>query len=134
MHAYTRGIRPLLPALATQLAGQHNARDGRQRVITNKEMDEMLAQMKDAYGVLVAYSNIRKCHAATQPPGIRDPDLPGVDFSLVLASVWGEVRRLKSPSLDAHFRETLVTIGATCLQGVTHRLLCDYLALFPLDH
>lgn len=133
VHAYTNQMRAILPTVNEIL-------DDKMHRIPNhigrEHMNIIIQQIQNHYGprVSVACSNIMKCYQTKPIPGIFDHELVGVDFARVLLYLWLHVTKVNDPSLYAHFGETLENIGATCLQGVTHRLLVDFVAVSDNVH
>lgn len=62
---------------------------------------------------------------------ILDPHLPKINFAKVLKVLWEEIKTNQDNKiLLSHFSETLKQIGKTCIQGITHRIMIDYIALY----
>lgn len=59
---------------------------------------------------------------------IIDPQLPKVNSAKILILIWNQIK--DNDVLCKHFSETLKQIGNTCIQGVSHRLIIDYIALY----
>ena len=59
---------------------------------------------------------------------IIDPHLPKVNSAKILILLWNQIK--DNDVLCKHFSETLKQIGNTCIQGVSHRLIIDYIALY----
>ena len=57
---------------------------------------------------------------------LLDPELGTINILQVLRRLWELVVELK---LQDHFKETLDQIGNTCMQGISHRLLIDLVAI-----
>jgi hypothetical protein len=57
-----------------------------------------------------------------------DPDLGSRDLRIcsIIAATWSKVEECEAHD---HFRETLAQISSTCLQGISHRLLSDWIIL-----
>lgn len=85
-----------------------------------------MREMRALYGNKVALHNM-----STQYTNgwIRDRDLPGVNVAAVVIDLWTLLNRSQEPTLFAHFSETLDTIGATCIQGISHRIIWDYITI-----
>ena len=58
---------------------------------------------------------------------IQDPQLPGLNTAVMLLELWKLIKG--SEDGRKHFKETLDWIGGTCIQGVTHRVFIDYVAI-----
>lgn len=85
-----------------------------------------LEEIRQRYGNRLALCSMRTHFKAGR---IQDPDLPSVNVALVLLALWRLIKRIDHPSIYEHFSETLNQIGATCIQGMSHRLLADWVAL-----
>jgi len=59
---------------------------------------------------------------------ILDPELPKVNSAMILVLIWDQIK--DDTVLCKHFSETLTQIGNTCIQGISHRLIIDYVALY----
>ena len=59
---------------------------------------------------------------------ILDPELPKVNSAMILVLIWDQIK--DDTVLCKHFSETLKQIGNTCIQGISHRLIIDYVALY----
>ena len=55
-----------------------------------------------------------------------DPEIEGVNILQVLKSLWDKI---KNTDLENHFEETLIDIGPTCIQGISHRIIMDWIAI-----
>ena len=60
---------------------------------------------------------------------IVDPELPDLNCVLLLLEIWKTLKSSNDQSLLLHFEETLLQIGSTCIQGISHRLAMDYVAI-----
>lgn len=60
---------------------------------------------------------------------IMDSQLPNINFAVLLYAIWYWIRKHDS---YVWFRDMLLDIGTTCLNGITHRLLLNYIVI--LDH
>lgn len=126
VHAYTKDIRRVLPRwlpIISEVVGNASSLD-------HREFARLLIDIQRRLGNKPALQNIRKAYnPRARPPGIRDPDLPGLDSALLLKAVWVLVQETNDASVYGHFAETLDQIGNTCMQGITHRLFGDFVAL-----
>lgn len=120
VHSYTEVFRSQLPSILT-----HLPRDK----VTLQELDHLIDTMMLWYGPKPAFLNIRQSYDL-ETCMIADPHLPGLDSAIVLRQLCNHLHAQQNPSLFHHFGETLDDIGMTCRQGITHRLLVDYLAFF----
>lgn len=59
---------------------------------------------------------------------IIDPELPKINSAMILILIWDKVKN--NNILCKHFTETLKDIGNTCIQGISHRLIIDYIAIY----
>jgi hypothetical protein len=120
VHSYTAVFHAQLPSILATLP---------QDKVTLQELDLLIDRMTMWYGPKVAFLNIRQSYDP-QVCMIVDPHLPGLDSAIVLRQLCNHLQAQQDPSLFHHFGETLDDIGMTCRQGITHRLLVDYLAFF----
>ena len=58
---------------------------------------------------------------------LLDPQLPKVNIAIILVKIFNFIKT--NDDLTNHFRETLEQIGTTCIQGISHRLIIDYIAI-----
>jgi hypothetical protein len=114
IHAYTSMIRDVL--------NEQFSADCWQEAMTEPERFALLRDMKQHYPKHPAIGNIRQC---VKNGKLLDPELPPVNFLLVLQVLWTAIQEKNSYS---HFKETLDQISTTCIQGVTHRILIDWVA------
>jgi len=56
-----------------------------------------------------------------------DPQLPKINIAIILLHLFDFIKT--NDDLIKHFRETLAQIGTTCIQGISHRLIMDYIAI-----
>ena len=57
---------------------------------------------------------------------IVDPELPGFNGASLFLYVWSRVKVLDAYDM---FYETALAIGTTCIQGISHRLIGDWVAI-----
>jgi hypothetical protein len=86
----------------------------------------LLTELRQRYGNKRALQNMQ---SRFRHGWIKDPDLPALNSSILLRAVWDKVKEKDDDSMYQHFGETLDTIGGTCIQGVSHRLFLDYVAI-----
>lgn len=110
IHAYTQQVNQL--NISTQLDP-----------ILDSEFQFILQDMQQVYGPKEAFSNLKNVYSRGM---ISDPEVPHINFALILKQLWSKLRELNEDSAYRHFGETLDQIGMTCIQGVTHRLLIDH--------
>ena len=60
--------------------------------------------------------------------GYTDAQFGNVNVSRLLLLLWRLVVRIDDPSTYRAFRQTLVEVGMTCVQGDSHRLFADWFA------
>lgn len=118
IHSYTPQVNEISHQYMPNLVATYGER------LSTEEFSSILEEMNRIYGNKVTYSNLRNVF---RDGCIRDPEVPGMNFALVLKATWEKVKT--DPSLTRHFGETLDDIGSLCIQGVTHRLFIDYVAL-----
>jgi len=91
-------------------------------VVDHKIVMEKLDKLVSKYGSVISpgVNNIKR-NINTTNNTINDPELPGFNTLVLLDKI-----------LDINtdlLKETLVEIGNTCIQGITHRLLMLYHAV-----
>lgn len=122
IHAYTRDIRSHMEPIINELTLQYGS------FVQKEEFDIIIHEMTQVYGGhKVAFSNIRNNYNP-KTGVISDVDLPGLNVAILLKATWNKVKSLNDDSITKHFGETLDQIGATCPQGISHRLYGDYMA------
>jgi hypothetical protein len=90
-----------------------------------KIIDELVEQ----YGTVINPS-IKNLKNVFKNGKIIDPQLPEINFAQILFLIWHNLFILNDKTLFEHFKETLLDINLTCIQGVSHRLLIDFVQLF----
>ncbi len=87
----------------------------------------LMFELRQCYGNLPAIINMESVYV--NQAHMKDPDLRNLDAAKVLYFLW--IDHVKpNESLKQHFRETLEDIGSTCLQGISHRLLALFIAVY----
>lgn len=72
-----------------------------------------------------ALANIRKL-CLNGKGYIHDKDVPNTNAAVILKELWSFIKmKLYHPSL---LLTSLEEINSTCVQGVTHRIICEYIA------
>lgn len=122
IHRYTSDIAGQLEPVLIRL--QRTYPNG----VNKTEFMRTLEQLKCQYGNLPAIANLQRNYNEVTRT-ISDPTLPNLNSAAVLHAIWRRVQELNDSSIHAHFLETLIDIGSTCIQGISHRLLDDYLAI-----
>jgi hypothetical protein len=115
VHEYTNQIKALLPEYLQKLIKEK---------LTDEEWAKLVAEMKIHYGNHKAIINMGRNF---RNGFIVDPHLPGLNSAVLLQELWKVVHA--SPDARKHFKETLDWIASTCIQGVSHRLFIDYVAI-----
>jgi len=115
VHAYTRQIHSLLPHYLQKLVKEK---------LELTEWEGLVAQLHHHYGNHKAIMNMRRVF---RNGFIQDPQLPGLNTAVMLLELWKLIKG--SEDGRKHFKETLDWIGGTCIQGVTHRVFIDYVAI-----
>lgn len=115
IHAYTPLVKKLL--------AEHYTDELWQQPLDEKEYITLLTELKDKYGSHPAIANIDKCSKSGY---LLDPQLGRINFLQILVVLWESV---KTHNTFTHFKETLDHIGMTCIQGVSHRILIDWVAM-----
>lgn len=130
VHAYTSDIRSNLAKWLPIIEEKSGKKS-----LSKLEFTNLCADLKVQYGPKPAIDNMLQNfheYANSETPGsdteggITDPQLPGLDAAILLLSLW---KTIQDESMVRHFGETLDQIGSTCIQGITHRLFCDFVAL-----
>lgn len=94
--------------------------------LEEKQWDQLQQELYQMYGPKPAFENMKRQYSSGW---IRDPQIPEVNFALVLYALWFEISASGEVSLHKHLNEILDDIGQTCIQGVTHRLLASYVGI-----
>jgi hypothetical protein len=98
-----------------------------------KEVDynKMWLHLKQQWPHITALSNIKQ-HIQVFPEGMSlvDPELPRVNILIVMWLIYTKLVVLQEPSMWQHVEETFQDIGNTCIQGISHRLWADFIALY----
>lgn len=120
VHAYTQYMRAVVPTHHENLVKKIGPR------LTPEEVLWLEADMRNKYGNKEAFPNI---FHKMQTGYLADHDVPNINFALFLWALWEILKKTKEESLFNQFGETLDHIGSTCVQGITHRVFCDYIAI-----
>jgi hypothetical protein len=120
IHAYTQQVNQIVSRYIPELKAKYG------EIVGEAEFETIMQEMEKTYGPKVTYSNLRKVY---QKGWIRDPQVSGINSAVLLKAVWTLVKDKGEESMYKHFSETLDEIGATCIQGCSHRLFIDYVAL-----
>jgi hypothetical protein len=91
--------------------------------ILTKDLNELFAELDIQYSKKDAIENIKR-HIENN--SLCDPQVGHVNFLKILLELWTYT---KQKSLYEYFEETLHEIGNTCIQGISHRLLMDHVAM-----
>jgi len=117
VHYWSRDMMGLVSSEYPSLPAETSALDAR----FDNAASEIAAMYPDVKHVLDKMTRRRAC---------IDHDLGGVKPTGLLAKVWfGYVRRINAPECYALFRDTMMDMGGTCVQGDTHRLFTILVAL-----
>jgi hypothetical protein len=125
IHTYTHYWRNQLPTLLPLIAQYGTSVEPQDWA--NLKLD-ISAKYQHHPLISATLANINQHYQPLQG-SIWNPELPGLNSAVLLTSLWAQLKRLNEPSLFAHFYETLLAIGTTCLAGITDRLLADFVAV-----
>lgn len=114
IHAYTSDIISSVLPSVTSIFND---------IITDHQFQCVIDDLRQMYGEKEALSNMQRHFHNGR---ICDPELPKFNSALLLKHILAYLRQ--TPNLHDHFRETLDQISNTCIQGISHRLLMDWLA------
>ena len=124
IHAYTNQVNRAAVKYMDMFAGQ----------LDSVAFETILSEMIAAYGSKNTFVNLRNVFKNGY---ITDPDVPIINVAILLQKVWNQVKESEqniarnpptSTSFKVHFNQTLDDIGMTCIQGISHRLLIDFVA------
>jgi len=93
--------------------------------VKQDKWNSVMSKISQRFSNKIALMNIQKNFKNGK---IVDPQVQNINFAIVLISVWNQVK--DNSILCKHFFETLKQIGNTCIQGISHRLMIDYIALY----
>lgn len=113
VHSYTNQIRSLLPTYRDFVDG----------VLTDDDWQSLVKQLREKYGNHPAIQNMCRHFKNGR---ITDPQLKELNTAILLQELWDLIKDV--PALSNHFKETLDTIGSTCIQGISHRIFIDFVA------
>lgn len=114
IHSYTSYIKEKIPRYFTEI----NIK------ISGEDWDNLKKELLESYQNHLAIRNIINSY---KDNFIRDPEIPNINFAIILLQLW---QLIKINNLENYFKETLDWIASTCIQGVTHRIFIDYVALY----
>jgi hypothetical protein len=119
---YGTDIHTYTPLIKELLVSQYSD------VVWNKPMDEneytaLMDELTEQFNKHPAITNIQRF---TKNGTLVDPQLGETNFIRILHQLWKRVKQLGQVD---HFKETLDQIGDTCIQGISHRILIDWVAL-----
>ncbi len=95
------------------------------QIVQSDMFQDLIMQLTSYYGPKRAFINIQT-QFNHKSGMIRDPDFPNLNVAFLLKKIWELGRPF--PCFLSHFSETLDDIGMTCIQGISYRLLMDFLA------
>lgn len=122
VHAYTIDIKQRINDLPDVLKGN----------MKGKAFDDLIKNLKLTYRSTKTESFFLNIEKSFTNNRIQDPELPNINFALVLSECWNMIQLLypeARKSFINFFEETITQIGGTCVQGISHRLLSDYFVL-----
>ena len=90
-----------------------------------KTWNKSLTEIKKKYNNHIAIKNIERNF---NNGFIKDPEIPELNSAIVLLVIWDTIKN--NNIMCHHFLETLNEIGNTCIQGISHRLIIDYIAIY----
>lgn len=93
--------------------------------INNKKWNNILIEIKKT---IPNYQTIQNINKNFKNGYIIDPELPKINIAIILVLIWEQIKN--DTILCKHFSETLQQIGNTCIQGISHRLIIDYIAMY----
>jgi hypothetical protein len=116
IHNYTSQLVNILPNFFGKIAYEQ---------VDIKTWNKSLNEIKKKYSNHIAIKNIERnfnnCF-------IKDPAIPNLNTASVLLIIWDTIKN--NDMMCLHFLETLNEIGNTCIQGISHRLIIDYIAIY----
>jgi len=123
VHSYTGDIRNMLQVWLPKIS------EISPHPLTRDEFVTLCSEIEQSIGTGPVFSNLLSNYHDNV--GIIDNDLPGLDGARLLHATWVIIKQLAQTdsSIIKHFKETMDQIGATCIQGVTHRLFCDFVSI-----
>ena len=122
IHSYSYQIRSMFHTY-----NQDKCMEG---VLDQQEWSLLLRDLQMHYGQKAAIFNFSRNFIGGF---ITDPDVPGLNAAKLLKILWNQIKEVNEPSLYSFFGETLDQISNTCIQGISHRLFIDYVALNSPD-
>jgi hypothetical protein len=127
LHAYTSYLQSRLPSYIQDTNTLYP-----DSTVSVELWENTLQAIQSHYGssVVPALHNINRYF---KNGAILSPELPGMNFAVLLILLWNTVCDASDFSLFTHLQETLEDIGTTCLAGITDRLFADWIALHPLE-
>jgi len=133
LHAYTPDHQHRLPLYVAHFQSRFPEKNNR---LDPGTFSLLLDQIRDALRIPGLYSgtietclqNLRSHYRAPEET-IDSPELPGLNFALILLALF---RAVENSGNLGPFAETLSEIGNTCLAGITDRLLALYTAVCDL--
>jgi hypothetical protein len=116
IHNYTSQIVDILPNFFGKIAYK------KVEIKTwNKSLNEIKKRYPDHIAIKNIERNFKNCF-------IKDPEIPNLNSACVLLIIWDTIKN--NDIMCFHFLETLNEIGNTCIQGISHRLIIDYIAIY----
>ena len=116
VHDYTTQLREIIPKYFDTYINEK---------VDNTNWETVLSEIKLKYPNMPAVYNIERNYNNGL---IFDPDLPNINSANLLLLIWNIIKN--NTELSNHFLETLKQIDNTCIQGISHRLIIDYIALY----
>jgi hypothetical protein len=116
IHNYTSQIVNIIPKFFE---------DMEYKKVDIKYWNKSLNEIKKKYPNHIAIKNIERNF---NNGFIKDPEIPKLNFAIILLIIWDNIKN--NDIICNHFLETLNEIGNTCIQGISHRLIIDYIAIY----
>ena len=116
IHSYTKQVISIIPRYFGDIAFSK---------VDNEKWKSVLLEIEKKISNSQAIQNIKRNFSNGR---IIDPELPKVNSAMILVLIWDQIKN--DIFLCKHFSETLKQVGNTCIQGISHRLIIDYVALY----
>ena len=129
VHAYTQTIIEMLPDLLEKIDNYCNKMGYIDRKIPDKSFKDIIDQIADLFPNNPAIYNIISSY---KDGWIVDPELPHLNSAIILEIVWKLLLFGDNEYKIEAMSMILGDIGETCIQGISHRLIFEFIYLHDI--
>jgi hypothetical protein len=129
VHAYTQTIIEMLPNLLEKIDNYCQFMGYIDRKIPDKSFKDIIDQLSGLFPNNPAITNMVSSY---KDGCIVDPFLPNLNSAIVLEIVWKLLLFMNDSNMYEMMNMVLDDIGGTCVQGISHRLIFEFIYLHDI--